>query len=816
MFYHLVIGLGATGGDVVRALRQRIWNEFLDITPSNDTHFDYLYVDSSPQRLRDSASWFPEGLSEDQLLSIQDIYPDLATNLKAHPNIARFLSPQELPIVMSDEGKQSRRFGRVRMACHIQQFMENIRHRMNNVFHICADLGDATGSGALIEVLAQLRIEYPKKAIYLYLRLPKSSESLRAQSNAYAALLELNAMSVGHYMPHFGGFTPFFWACLYTDDAVNATVGASAAADFLFQTAGQRMFLFWLCEDHFLAFPETVSDKAGRRLHSTRFVTFGIESVEYPEIEVVEYGAYQYARQALLQMLNGQWDDARGFLDNCAEDMVGKSYKRDVASTWEQQKNLITDELLTLSEPLPSIEKLVKWKPIGISWENIVDAYKQDVQAKYGKKEWKEEFNRQCDQFYDLMYRDCGVKKFYQDYAGSLADFAEEIAQHIENRLFAKWKNGEMSMLEVHKYVSTLVDFLDDRVGIFNEKASKYASLIANDLEVEIKSIRNEWVHIGWLKDVLTNASVKVFNRFADAKRDQLFLATKVESYRYAAKLAAEIKAKLTTFNANAIEPLRKMMADLTERMNERSAVKCKLSDAEETEQNNYVVKLYDPKVVRNAVAGFLKNKENQADNATALRGRIVEAAGTDTPSFIVLANKLNVDIMEEEILKESIVHVRRDMEYFSMRNPEQALVGMNIFERLRATKCSTPEKTSNIIKELHWGSQHLLTMNNLGWSSRDPGPFKVSELAVPSCRLDEWSKQFIDQFYACANSRRDEVSSSGSNRIAAITLYGRFPLRLLNIVGVLNTSYHALTKDAVERMMVHSDNFEEPLPSLF
>lgn len=795
MSNHLVIGLGATGGDVVRALRQRIWNEFLDITPSNDTHFDYLYVDSSPQRLRDSTSWFPEGLSEDQRLSIHDIYPDLTTNLEAHPNIARFLSPQELPIVMSDEGKQSRRFGRVRMACHTQQLMENIRHRMNNVFHICADLGDATGSGALIEVLAQLRIEYPQKAIYLYLRLPRSSESLRAQSNAYAALLELNAMSAQCYMPYDVCVFAFFnGACLYTDTA-------DSVADFMFQEVVLRnTYTFCLCQERYMFGHER--DENGLNPHSRRFFAFGIKGVEYPETEVLEYGAYQYARQATLQMLNGQWDDARGFLDNCDEDMVGMRYKRDVASTWELQKNLITDELLTLSEPLPSIDKRVKWKPIGISWENIVDRYKEDVQAKWGKKEWLEEFNQQCDQFYDLTYRDCGVKKFYEDYAGSLADFAEEIAQHIENRLFYQWENGEKSMLEVHKYVSTLVDYLDDRVGVFNEKASKYASLVVDDLEVEIKSIRNEWVHIGWLKDVLTNTSAKVFNRFADAKRDQLVLATKVEGYRYAAKLAAEIKAKLALLNENVIEPLLTMLSQFAEHMNNLSASKS---------VNNEV---------HDAVAGFLKDKEKQHDNANALRCRIIEAADTSTPSFTALVNKLNVDKMKEVTNWESFHNAFREMEVFSIRNPEQALIGKNILERLHAGKCSTPEKTSRFIKKLYEDARCLLSFSHeeitKGCRESAWNQHRLLQLTAPNPCHDEWAEQFIEQICAWTNINRKEVLEFSINHIALVNLHCGFPLRYLDIVRMLKESYDALTKNAAESMMVHSDNFEEPLPSLY
>jgi hypothetical protein len=55
------------------------------------------------------------------------------------------------------------------------------------------------------------------------------------------------------------------------------------------------------------------------------------------------------------------------------------------------------------------------------------------------------------------MYRGSGVKKFYKDYEGEISGFAEEICRKIENNLFAKWKNGEMSIIEIHKYITVLI-----------------------------------------------------------------------------------------------------------------------------------------------------------------------------------------------------------------------------------------------------------------------------------------------------------------------------------------------------------------------
>ena len=43
MANHLVIGLGGTGGSVLRALRKRIYEEFRSNDPKGSANIEYLY-----------------------------------------------------------------------------------------------------------------------------------------------------------------------------------------------------------------------------------------------------------------------------------------------------------------------------------------------------------------------------------------------------------------------------------------------------------------------------------------------------------------------------------------------------------------------------------------------------------------------------------------------------------------------------------------------------------------------------------------------------------------------------------------------------
>ena len=460
MANHLVIGLGGTGGSVLCALRKRIYEEFRSNTPEGDAHIEYLYVDSSLTDLNNEERWQVLGtsvqLSPAQRLSINGIGAGVLDNLDQYPGINAFINRRDEAllkegigaIINEGIGGQRRRFGRMLIAnnmCGLPQntFIGQVHARVRalkeqeNVddvtFHICAGLGGGTGSGSIIDAVTQIRNEFQRTGddrskfkIQLYLYVPEKIIQITGgedsnrfyQPNGYAALLELNAMSVGRYFPtdvkgntdEYGnvrrllkGQDAFDMAYLYTNvneagKEVNLfDVLPNIVGDFLFQKIvvsamnGGKMARLETNENNGLL-PE--ANEAGEAVHSRKFMTFGVKRIEYPETEVVEYGAYHLARQASMQMLYGLWDDARGYIE-CAEDMVGKDYVELVEKSAELESNLLSEEYLTLSKPLPSIEKHVaNWKPIVQGWEMYVDRYKQDVQAECPKKEWYEEFNQ--------------------------------------------------------------------------------------------------------------------------------------------------------------------------------------------------------------------------------------------------------------------------------------------------------------------------------------------------------------------------------------------------------------------------------------
>ena len=117
-------------------------------------------------------------------------------------------------------GGQKRRLGRFLFACYASNFKEQLRHLTAEMqtggltavtFHICCGLAGGTGSGSLIDILAQVRTLYRDSRTYkIYIaytflpeEFPKANwDTGNYHANGYAALLELNAISVGLLPPY--------------------------------------------------------------------------------------------------------------------------------------------------------------------------------------------------------------------------------------------------------------------------------------------------------------------------------------------------------------------------------------------------------------------------------------------------------------------------------------------------------------------------------------------------------------------------------------------------------------------------------------
>ena len=226
---HLFIGLGGQGGKSVAELKKIFVQREIDMKTlgKNGINWDFLYMDSSGDVLRERKNWNYFGkslkLDPDSFLSLKDSNDSIdpkAMALKA--DVAPWIGDPAivdgfLGTTQSIQGaNQRRRFGRLLFERKASSIMSAVEAKTNKLtanganqcaFHIFASLAGGTGSGGIVDMVTLLRAKYNNAnvddgfPIFLYLYVT-SEDYEDAQvgcfhQNQYATLRDLNALACG-------------------------------------------------------------------------------------------------------------------------------------------------------------------------------------------------------------------------------------------------------------------------------------------------------------------------------------------------------------------------------------------------------------------------------------------------------------------------------------------------------------------------------------------------------------------------------------------------------------------------------------------
>lgn len=886
MANHLIIGLGGTGGAVIRSLRKRIYEEFGKLDPDGSVNLEYLYVDSSPKDLNDRATWKTLGasvhLNDAQKVSIHGVGSNVLGNLYQYPGIESFIAPDDLPLfndlgsLVSDGiGGQRRRLGRLLFANNLtgpsnSSFVTRLKDRVQKLtsrdnndvvsFHICAGLAGGTGSGSIVDTIAQIRKEYfplvgvgDKYKVYLYLYVPEmivadpERDAGFYQANGYAALCELNAMSVGKYRPfdvtgksidEYGSVKrllddcdAFETAYLYSNVNENnhkldiGTELPDAVADFIFQKTivgdmGGKMARLENCENNGTS-PEM--DEAGEPARARKFIAFGVKRVEYPENEVKEYVAYNFATQAARQMEFNKWVGGIGFEDVDINE-VGSGFQAEIDKKDTMEKYLMSDNHLMLAKPIIDDPSTKKWKDIGVVWQNWTQFFAENVQNEEEKKNWLPAFLRACERQFNESYRGQGVKEFYRAYTKDIKAYAAHIRRNAERILFNEWHTGQKSVLEVEKYVSLMIEKCDTRVEKFKEQIAKIDNLINTQVTPAIKSCEIEWNNIGWLRDAITNKSDKVFAQYKTLQCDKYTLLTRAEGYKYAIDLLLQVKNELEMLR-NGVAQFRALLSDILNKVIADAESKCKVSKGDESDAK--IVKKYNPEEVRHNTKRFVSDEEVQKANAAAIRNKLVSLLGEEVPGFMALYDKIgDLSAFEDIFMNECMASAKSVMDQLAQSDPTQKMSDVNVLEKIKL-EYNTPEKLEAFVRGLFNSAQCYLQFDkqemSKGDKKEDFNPMiqlSIPEYSDPS----NFREKFIEAFESvCANvkfNRNTDVSTNyKKNQIVVVAAASGFPLRYVANVANLRRKYDSMMigpRAAFNRMVLHTESFRKPLPSIF
>lgn len=894
MSNHLIIGLGGTGGKVLRELRKRVYEEFRSNDPGQGVYLNYVYVDSSPSDLNDKSRWKVMGksvhLGEAQKVNINGIGTSMLNNLNMYPGLNSFINPNDKllidkhmgPLITAGIGGQRRRLGRMLFANNLcntenKSNFNNIIHGAvgmlqqasndNDVtFHICAGLAGGTGSGSIVDVISQIRKKYPYQEathafkIRLFLYMPERNmvyadhDSGFYQANGYAALQELNAISTGQYHPLdvtgetdvytqevqrlLQGEESFEAAYIYSNVNEQGKILdlssrlPASVADFIFQTivvanlgnAEGKMSRLVGCENDG-AGPE--SDLSGDKIHSRKFLSFGITRVEYPETEIDEYISYTFAIQATRQLTYNLWQDGLGY-GECSIEEVGSGFIDEIKDVKSREKLKLSNSYLTLSKPIIETPHTQKWKELNITWENRTQQDAGLVQGQYEKKQWLAQFTKLVDDYYINSFRSHGVKKFYEIQQQELKSYARRIRRHIENILFNEWASGSKdskSILEIEKYAQLVRKDCSDRISAFKEQLGKL------ELELEehaqaINAANMEWNNIGWLRDALTNASNKIFASYKTAKCNYYITTTRIEAYNYAISLLQEIIIELGSM-IEGIQAVKNEMNTILSTVVKQAGTKCQKNAL----QDDTVIKKYDPEKVHALAKQYSINQEYQSSNAAEIRAKMIAGLGKDGEhTFANLFASIDYDTATDIILDICTKNARAAMEDSAKNDPLMKMVGVNILDKLKV-ELNTEEKIETFVKQtINWARSYV--QFNPDETSKviahTPGKMmSMVQVALPKAENDSTQafrnkllEAFVQNVPGFDPTPDGDLSINFKpNQIVVVYANAGFPLRYLENMKTLKEKYDKLLaspQKELDRMVLHTESFAKPLPPLF
>lgn len=894
---HLIIGLGGTGGKVLRELRKRVYEEFAsNETPKDKVCVDYIYVDSSDSDLNDRTGWKVLGksvhLAEAQKVSIHGVDGGVLNNLNQYPGIQAFLPNEDVklitskigPLIEQGIGGQRRRLGRVLIANNLsslndnKDFVSRLKQtvkRLNDVsgeqmvtFHVCAGLAGGTGSGTIVDVVSQIRKNYPpttgnvKYKVNLYLYLPEavvvnqSHDSGFYQANGYAALSELNAISVHKYLPYditgetdiYSGkvkrllmdVDPFDAAFVYSNVNESRRIQdisqelPAAVADFIFQraiagylvgnntqigTTGQMSRLIG-CENDG-AGPE--NDKSNQATRSRKFLSFGIKRVEYPETEIREYATYKFAQQATRQLSYNKWDNTQGYIE-LTEDEVGLGFASAIKETRTRELLKLSNSYLMLSKPLdPENSSARRWKEINETWEERTQGFADDVMIDEEKHSWFAAFNEKCDDYYNNQFRSHGVKKFYDIQRQERQLYAKYIRRHIEGMLFEDWCAGVKSILEVSKYLSLLIKDCEERVEAFNNQCTKVEDEIIEYNE-KIESINDDWANIKWPFDPVTKSSQKTLNKYKKSKCDLYIANTRIQGFIYARELLLDIIKELGIAK-QGVDLFKANLSSILDEVGKQANSRCQLNSSNE---DSRTIKKYDPEVVQGLIKSYITTEELQRDNAQTIRNAMIKAIGEDGDrTFANLCDKTDYETTIGIMLEQCSFKAESAMDNSAQSNAINKLIKVNILEKLKM-ELNTEEKLESFVKNLVSSASCFVQFNHSeqGKASVGNGGSMQSmiQLCIPKFEDDTtgFRDALINAFVlACPgfDPKQDVSENYKENQIVIVTARSGFPLRFLSNVTVLKQKYDQLVSGAdgvTNKLLLHGESFNIPLPSLY
>lgn len=754
---HILVGLGGTGGKILKAFKMRMFEEFPDAAERDKQPVSILYVDSTDEMMGIGRPDFrvmglDASFTQNEFLYIKDVdVVKILDNIENYPSVKGIVNNvSAVKTAIGSLGQaagQKRRAGRLLFAANAVAYVNALKNAYGRCdaishnaektnIHIFAGLCGGTGSGAIIDAITQTRKAFPEAIISVYamipeMNLPKANmDQGRYYQNGYAALNELNALQAGRFCPH-DVTNAGKQAKLFSDKVKGVADGLTLYSNvnengltidsltelpkivsdyvyarvFLINSDDEvnndiiRAYTFENMDDFALEYDETKNADANGRIpvaRTKKVNSFGIKRVMYPELRVLKHITYTIGEKVLYQFKYNHWRENLGYVDEEAN----KDYRQEYFNETNLAKWMLDDEHLTLEKKvLPSDKDFPKFADY---WHDKAIDYADE--AKQAENPLNELENILAD-FYDKQFRKVGVVEFYKGKEKAIPEIAKEIRRNIEHELFEKWKVGDISIVELLKISKLISERITDT------RKELEAKLLKEQEELETISLDRqdnvaEWTHKGFLKKKVFGGDNNSFTDHQEILTDYYTCKTRIEAWEFAKKLAAKLFVEFGKMDAD-ISAFSQKINDAIDETERLIAAQKKVNKGLE-DMKGAIIEVSEEETMVEFEADLKLDKIDMPNIARQIREAILPQV--EFTNFGNLANALTIDIVKDafDLKLAEVVKIKHD----EKADSDKKVLGLNILTQLQQ-KLTTDEDIQKFALEIVRQSGVYLKLNN-------------------------------------------------------------------------------------------------------
>lgn len=888
MANHILIGIGGTGYKVLREFRKRFWAEVPNAKERKNSPVRFLYIDSDANTTPDSLAGNDDlrvngqdtAITPDEYLGIKNIdLNSVFDNLSNYPNLKPIIGNGAfIRNCIGEVGAaagQKRRAGRILFAANAHEYNKKITHIIGELqkttgsardlnIYIFAGLAGGTGSGSIVDAIAQVLIHHPDAKIEVFAMvperiIPQGLDAGRYHANGYAALCELSALNAGTYLPadvstgkeHITLSHPDrgnqFGLTVYTNVNRNgATVDSfttlpSLIADLLyfriFNIENEEMkqldrhFKNENRPDYIVEYK--TSTKPGKPLERARTKavgSFGIKRVRYPDQKLKAHSSEAIARNIVSMMNYLNYDNDLGFINEVPKQSkdYGEYINRANLRNWK-----LSDADLSLSIPILT--------PVnGRALPTFEDFWAKEIALDYDYATAKEigQPLQILEQYFEERYRDDfreerGVEAYFQAKANEqvISDCATAIVSSIQRSLFNNWLQGQYSAYDVKQVTIQILNQLQAKVKGLDEEIVKLEDEIEKIIESR-RDLSDEYAKTGILKNLIYRSKENLFQEYSQMLSDEYVARTRLASIRFFQKIL--LPTLIDQFIGLQTE-VQKFVGRMEDGVNEYGVLIGQNTPSSEPDLKSNIVEVGNITLLDKFEKRMLRDKMKMETMAQNFRNHIAQDAGY---SFDNLSKKManrNLAEIAGVVLDELIGAYHAEF----MR--QEPVLGLNVMEQLYQMYGNNDDETRKFASTLIQNSEVFINLNDQEvnknmrntespTSTAAAGPQTIMLVAIPNVDTDnEDLKRFYDNFRIkleqSFNATENRIllfyESPRPDELTIVTYQNLFPIRAIDYVPFLREKIEKLintkddTQNITNRILLFSEGDGTNLPSL-